>query len=73
MTGLLDETPEAHGRLTLAVPLHIAGSFVALSIPGLFAGSAIGRRLTGQLLARVFAVAIMVVAVFVIARELLAT
>ena len=53
------------------IPLGIAGGFVAGSIPGLFAGSAIGRRLTGPLLARVFAVAIVAVAVFVIARELL--
>jgi uncharacterized membrane protein YfcA len=55
------------------IPLGIAGGFVAGSIPGLFAGSAIGRRLTGPLLARVFAIAIVVVAAFVIARELLAT
>ena len=53
------------------IPLGIAGGFVAGSIPGLFAGSAIGRRLTGPLLARVFAIAIVAVAVFVIARELL--
>ena len=43
------------------------------SIPGLFAGSAIGRRLTGPLLARLFAVAIVCVAAFVIAREVLAS
>jgi uncharacterized membrane protein YfcA len=55
------------------IPLGIAGGFVAGSIPGLFAGSAIGRRLTGPLLARIFAIAIVVVAAFVIARELLAT
>ena len=54
------------------IPLGIAGGFVAGSIPGLFAGSAIGRRLTGPLLGRVFAVAIVVVAAFVIGRELLA-
>jgi len=53
------------------IPLGIAGSFVAGSIPGLFAGSAIGRRLTGPLLARAFAIAIVAVAAFVIARELL--
>ena len=56
----------AAGRV---VPLDVAGGFVAGSIPGLFAGSAIGRRLTGPLLARLFAVAIVAVAVFVIARE----
>jgi uncharacterized membrane protein YfcA len=53
------------------IPLDVAGGFVAGSIPGLFAGSAIGRRLTGPLLARVFALAIVVVAGFVITRELL--
>jgi uncharacterized membrane protein YfcA len=53
------------------LPLGVTGGFVAGSIPGLFAGSAIGRRLTGPLLARLFAVAIVAVAVFVIARELL--
>jgi uncharacterized membrane protein YfcA len=58
----------AAGRV---VPLDIAAGFVAGSVPGLFAGSAIGRRLTGPLLARVFAVAIVAVAIFVIARELL--
>ena len=51
------------------IPLGIAGGFVAGSIPGLFAGSAIGRRLTGPLLARVFAIAIVAVAAFVLARE----
>lgn len=58
----------AAGRV---VPLDVAGGFVAGSIPGLFAGSAIGRRLTGPLLARCFAVAIVAVAAFVIAREVL--
>jgi len=55
------------------IPLDIAGGFVVGSIPGLFAGSAIGHRLTGPLLARLFAVAIVAVAAFVIARELLAS
>jgi hypothetical protein len=53
------------------IPLDVTGGFVAGSIPGLFAGSAIGRRLTGPLLARLFALAIVVVAGFVITRELL--
>jgi len=53
------------------IPLAIAGGFVAGSVPGLFAGSALGRRLTGPLLARLFAVAIVAVAAFVISRELL--
>lgn len=56
----------AAGRV---IPPGIAGGFVAGSIPGLFAGSAIGRRLTGPLLARVFAIAIVLVAAFVLARE----
>jgi len=54
------------------IPLDIAAGFVAGSIPGLFAGSAIGRRLTGPLLGRLFAVAIVAVATLVIVRELLA-
>jgi len=58
----------AAGRV---VPLDVAGGFVAGSIPGLFAGSAIGRRLTGPLLARCFAIAIVAVAVFVIVREVM--
>ena len=53
------------------VPFDIALGFVTGSIPGLFAGSALGRRLTGPLLARVFAIAIVAVAIFVIAREVL--
>lgn len=53
------------------VPIDIALGFVTGSIPGLFAGSALGRRLTGPLLARVFAIAIVAVAIFVIAREVL--
>jgi uncharacterized membrane protein YfcA len=58
----------AAGRV---VPLDVAGGFVAGSIPGLFAGSAIGRRLTGPLLARCFAIAIVAVAAFVIVREVM--
>ena len=55
------------------LPLPIAIGFVAGSIPGLFIGSFLGRRLTGPLLARVFAVAIVCVAMFVIIRSFLAT
>jgi uncharacterized membrane protein YfcA len=54
-----------------AIPLDITGGFVAGSIPGLFAGSFLGRRLTGPLLARIFAVAIVAVALFVIAKTVL--
>ncbi len=53
------------------IPPDVTMGFVAGSIPGLFAGSFIGRRLTGPLLARIFAVAIVCVAVFVIAKTVL--
>jgi len=53
------------------IPLGIAAGFAAGSIPGLLAGSAIGRRLPGPLLTRGFAIAIALVAAFVIVRELL--
>jgi uncharacterized membrane protein YfcA len=53
-----------------AIPPDIALGFVAGSIPGLFAGSFVGRRLTGPLLARIFAVAIVCVAFFVITKTL---
>jgi len=55
------------------IPLIVTGGFVAGSVPGLFAGSAVGRRLRGPLLARLFAVVILLVAAFVIARELIAS
>ncbi|MFM1996237.1 MAG: hypothetical protein RLZZ111_624 [Planctomycetota bacterium] len=55
-----------------AIPLDIAGGFLAGSVPGLFAGSWIGRRLAGPTLARVFAVAIVLVAAFIIAKTVLA-
>lgn len=54
-----------------AIPADVTTGFVAGSIPGLFAGSFIGRRLTGPLLARIFAVAIVCVAAFVIAKTVL--
>jgi uncharacterized membrane protein YfcA len=54
-----------------SIPPDIALGFVAGSIPGLFAGSFVGRRLTGPLLAWIFAVAIVCVAVFVIAKTVL--
>jgi uncharacterized membrane protein YfcA len=61
----------AHVTNGRPIPLPIALGFVAGSIPGLFAGSFMGRRLTGPFLSRVFAVAIVCVAMFVIARSLL--
>jgi uncharacterized protein len=50
------------------IPLDIAGSFVAGSVPALFVGSMVGRRLSGPTLARVFALAIVLVAIFIIAK-----
>jgi hypothetical protein len=58
----------ASGR---TLPLDIAAGFVAGSVPAVFAGSSIGRRLTGPTLARVFAVAILAVAAFVISKTAL--
>jgi len=55
----------AEGR---TIPLDIAGSFVGGSVPALFIGSWIGRRLTGPTLARVFAVTIVLVAAFIIVK-----
>jgi uncharacterized membrane protein YfcA len=55
-----------------SIPVDITAGFVAGSIPALFAGSAIGRRLTGPMLARVFAVAILLVATFVITKASIA-
>lgn len=51
-----------------SIPLDIAGSFVIGSIPGLLAGSFIGRRFTGPLFSKIFAAAIMLVATFIIAK-----
>jgi uncharacterized membrane protein YfcA len=48
--------------------LTTAAVFTAGSIAGLFAGSGLARRLAGPALAKVFAAAIVVVAVYVIAR-----
>jgi uncharacterized membrane protein YfcA len=53
-----------------AIPPDIALGFVAGSIPGLFAGSFVGRRVTGPLLTRIIAVAIVCVAIFVITKTL---
>lgn len=53
-----------------SIPLDVAAGFVVGSIPALFAGSSIGRRLTGPALARGFAVAVVLVAIFVIAKTL---
>ncbi len=50
--------------------LSTAGLFTLGSIAGLFAGSGLAQRLAGPILQRVFAAAIVVVAVFVMARTL---
>lgn len=51
-----------------SVPLDIAGGFVSGSMPGLLAGSFLGRRVTGPLLAQIFAVAIVLVATFIMSK-----
>ena len=55
-----------------SVPFDVTGGFAAGSVPALFVGSWIGRRLSGPTLARVFAVAIVLVAAFMIAKTVLA-
>mgnify|MGYP006282259693 CR=1 FL=1 len=54
-----------------AFPVDIVAGFVAGSLPALFAGSWLGRRLGGPTLARVFAGAIIAVATYIIAKTLL--
>lgn len=53
-----------------SIPLDIAGGFVGGGVPALFVGSWIGRRIGGPTLARVFAVAIVLVALFIIFKSL---
>jgi uncharacterized protein len=53
-----------------SLPLDIAGGFVGGGVPALFVGSWLGRRLGGPMLARVFAVAIVLVATFIIVKTL---
>ncbi len=52
------------------VPWELTLLFVAGSVPGLFVGSALTRRLPRPLLSRIFAATILAVAVFVIARTM---
>jgi uncharacterized membrane protein YfcA len=52
------------------ISLAVAGLFVLGGIAGLFAGQRMGRRLSGPVLQRVFVVAILVVAAFVIVRNI---
>ena len=53
-----------------AISPVVTGLFVFGGIAGLFAGQRIGRRLSGPVLQKVFVVAILAVAVFVIVRNL---
>lgn len=52
------------------IPAVVTGLFVLGGVFGLFAGQHIGRRLSGPLLQKVFVIAILAVAAFVIARNL---
>lgn len=52
------------------ISLSIAAPFVAGGVAGMFAGNAAGRKLSGPALQKVFAVAIVLVAVFVIVQTL---
>lgn len=58
----------AEGR---SIPFGLSAAFVAGSVPALLVGSAVGRRLAGPILARCFAVAILLVASYVIAKTTL--
>jgi hypothetical protein len=53
-----------------SLSLEVTGLFVAGGIAGLFTGQQIGRRLSGPVLQKVFVVAILAVAVYVIVRNL---
>jgi uncharacterized membrane protein YfcA len=53
-----------------AIPWEVAALFVAGGVGGLFVGQAIAGRLSGPMLQRVFAAAMLVVAAFIIVRNL---
>lgn len=53
-----------------SIPFGLSAAFVAGSVPALLVGSAVGRKLAGPILARCFAVAILLVASYVIAKTL---
>lgn len=53
-----------------AISPEITGMFVLGGVGGLFAGQQIGRQLSGPVLQKVFAVAILAVAAFVVVRNL---
>jgi hypothetical protein len=52
-----------------AIPPMLTAVFVGGGVVGLFAGQRIGRRLSGPALQKTFAVAILLVAVFVVVRN----
>lgn len=53
-----------------AISPSVTGMFVLGGVAGLFAGQQIGRRLSGPVLQKMFAVAILAVAAFVVVRNL---
>jgi hypothetical protein len=53
-----------------AIPLPVTALFVSGGIGGLLLGERIGRRLSGPALQKVFVVAIVAVAVFMLAKNL---
>lgn len=60
----------AHLFAGQTVPIIVAAWFVAGGGVGLFAGKALGQRLSGPLLQKVFAFALLAVGVFILARTL---
>ena len=50
------------------IPLDVTFGFLMGSVPALFAGSSLGRRLPGPLVARIFSITIVCVAAFVILK-----
>lgn len=60
----------AHLTAGREIDLSMTALFIAGGVAGLFAGQQLGRRMSGPVLARVFAVAIVAVAVYVILRNI---
>lgn len=53
-----------------SIPFDITGLFATGGVAGMFAGQALGRRLSGPVLQKVFAAVILAVAVFVVLKNL---
>jgi uncharacterized membrane protein YfcA len=53
------------------IPLDLTGGFIVGGLIGLVAGQSIGRRLSGPVLQRVFSAAILLVAAYVLIRNVL--